>query len=111
MARLLEKSTVLFAPPSWERLVYRLLGGQGVPADHQVQFVTRFRYERHHKAAVEVPRSDVVHLKGQGGPSESLVRSSNRSQTQRSPSGRRHCLKDIRSCTCTDKSIPALGKP
>lgn len=69
MARLLEKSTVLFAPSSRESLVYRFLGGQWVSTDNQVQLVTRFRYEGHHKAAVKVSRSDVINLKGQEGPS------------------------------------------
>lgn len=38
-------------------------GGGGVPADDQFQTVRRFRDERNHEAAVEVPRPDVVDLK------------------------------------------------
>jgi len=69
VAGLLEESAVLFAPVTGQsRLFYRLLGGQRVSANNQVQLVTGFGYEGHHQAAVEVSRSDVVNLPGQEDP-------------------------------------------
>lgn len=66
MAGLLEESAVLFAPVAGQsRLFYRLLGGQWVSANNQVQLVARFGYERHHQAAVKVSRPHVINLPSQ----------------------------------------------
>lgn len=69
MAGLLEEGAVLFTPVAGQsRLVYRLLRGQWVSANNQVQLVARFSYERHHQAAVKVSRPDVINLPGQEEP-------------------------------------------
>lgn len=69
MAGLLEESTILFTPVSWQSLLfYGLLGSQRVSANNQVQLVARFGYERHGQAAVKVSRPDVINLPGQEEP-------------------------------------------
>lgn len=68
MAGLLEERAVLLTPVARQgRLFCRLLGGQWVSANHQVQLVAGFGYERHHQAAVKVSRPDVINLPGPRG--------------------------------------------